>query len=147
MNLNNLPAVLPLLIPIIGMLIPIAFIVCSYLRRRDLLQAWHEQRMAAIAKGIELPPMPFNPDADDGAHGSTCERAANPNKNLLTGLVLMACGLGIGVFLWAIRPMIGIDIWSVGAIPALLGVAFVVYHYAGGRAAAAPAAPDPSQRG
>ncbi len=144
MNFNNLPTVLPFLIPIVGMLIPIAAIIFHYLQRRDLLRAWHEQRMAAIAKGIELPPMPF--DLNDESQCSASGSAANPNKNLLTGLILIACGFGVGVFLRAIRPMIGIDIWAAGAIPALLGVAFVIFHYAGGRAAIPPAENDPSQR-
>ena len=143
MNFNNVPALLPFLIPIVGMFIPIAAFFFSYLQRRDLLRAWHEQRMAAIAKGIELPPLPFDPNDESRCSGSG--NAANPNKNLLTGLILIGSGFGIGIFFRAIRPLIGIDIWTVGAIPALLGVAFVIYHFAGGRTTIPPAENDPSQ--
>lgn len=56
-------------VPILGVMIPIIAIVLGlglgmlklwldYRKKREILQAHHAERMAAIEKGIELPPLP-----------------------------------------------------------------------------------------
>lgn len=76
--------------------IPITIFYLRYRAKRDLTKAWHEQRLAAIDKGIELPPIP------EGLlnGGPQPVRPPRPPTDwsrwpLLFGLVFLGIGLGI----------------------------------------------------
>jgi hypothetical protein len=75
-------------VAIIGVLIPIVAIVMGlgigmlklsldYRKKREILQAHHAERMAAIEKGIELPPLPpqfYGPETSSLATGVIQDR-------------------------------------------------------------------------
>src|SRR5580658_1417162 len=80
-------------IPILGELIPIIAIVmglsvamlCLYLdfrKKRELFQLYHAERMAAIEKGIELPPLPPEFFGDSG------DREPKASRHRRQGLIL-----------------------------------------------------------
>lgn len=86
-------------IPVIAIAGGITFamfaIYLKFRRRRDLLQMYHAERMAAIEKGIELPPL--SPELlHDPAHGA-CSRSGRRYRGLITLLV----GAAITLAMWA----------------------------------------------
>lgn len=117
----------PFLIPIAAMAIPIVAIVTNYCQRRDLLHAWHHQRMAALEKGIELPAVP--PElANAFTDRQACAGPKKPESHLLAGLILMAVGGGVALLLHTMRSLTGFDFAVVGAVPGFIGVALLLYY-------------------
>ena len=49
---------IPIVAIIMSLSIPIVFALVDYRRRRDIVEANHKERMAAIERGMELPPLP-----------------------------------------------------------------------------------------
>jgi hypothetical protein len=64
--------------------IPIIWIVLNYRKRRRLMELHHTERMAAIERGMEIPPLPL--ELIDG-------RSARRRSSLLPGLVWFFIGL------------------------------------------------------
>ncbi len=117
----------PLLIPLAGIVvplsIPIVWIVLNYRKRRRLMELFHAERMAAIERGMELPPLPL--DLIDG-------RSNRRRSSLLPGLVWFFIGLAVFSG-WLITdfdddlPVIG------GLIPLGIGLAYLIYYGVEGR--------------
>jgi hypothetical protein len=118
----------PLLVPIfstaIVFSIPIVWIVLNYRKRRRLMELFHTERMAAIERGMELPPLPL--ELIDG-------RANRRRRtSLLPGLVWFFIGLAVFVG-WLMTgfdddlPVIG------GLIPLGIGLAYLIYYGVEGR--------------
>jgi hypothetical protein len=117
----------PLLIPLAGICvplsIPIIWIVLNYRKRRRLMELYHTERMAAIERGMELPPLPL--DLLDG-------RTRRRRSSLLPGLVWFFIGLAIFAG-WLMTgfdddlPVVG------GLIPLGIGLAYLIYYYVEGR--------------
>ena len=118
--------ILPLLIPIIaivmGMSIGMLTIYLNYRKRKEMFALYHQERMAAIEKGIELPPLPAEFFAEDG-------KARSPHGRLLAGLVWLFIGISLMVALHVTE--------SHGAffalIPMAIGLAFLIYYFAVGK--------------
>jgi hypothetical protein len=117
----------PLLVPIfstaIVFSIPIIWIVLNYRKRRRLMELYHAERMAAIERGMELPPLPL--DLIDS-------RSKRRRTSLLPGLVWFFIGLAVFAG-WLITgfdddlPVIG------GLIPLGIGLAYLIYYGVEGR--------------
>jgi hypothetical protein len=122
--------VLALFIPIIAifmsLLIPIVYSVVDYRRRRDIVEANHKERMAAIERGIEPPALPE----------SFYLSAKPPRRSgyLLAGLVWLFVGIGLFLALGAVA---GEDVRLFGLIPIGVGAAFLIYYAVEGRKLAA----------
>ena len=124
-----------MLVPALGVMIPIVAIIMGvgigmlrlwldYRNRRDLFQMHHAERMAAIEKGIELPPLP--PQFFQGYQRS----AGDPTGSLRAGLVLVF--LGAAIF-FALYSAVGSDIAPWGLVPGSIGVALLLYYALVGR--------------
>ncbi len=79
-----------LLIPIVAVImsltIPIVAIITEFAKRRTFYELHHKERLAAIEKGVELPPLP--PEfVGAGPKGRP--------RYLLRGLIWLFVGLGI----------------------------------------------------
>ena len=131
---------------VIGVFIPIVAIVMGcgtgmlslYLRhqkRQEMFALYHQERMAAIEKGAELPPLPedFFLDADghrprNSSHGT-----------LLSGLILIFIGLTLYLALHfsGVRTDGGGDAGLFALIPAGIGAACLIYYFVVGRKLAA----------
>ncbi len=92
---------LALLIPIVAIIGAFAsgmFSVYQKVRRqREMLQLYHAERMAAIEKGIELPPLPadlFN----EQSWGCTGRR--DPTRRRYSGILTLFVGVAITGALW-----------------------------------------------
>lgn len=119
------------IIPIFGIIfgvgmplsIPIVWIVLNYRKRRRLMELHHTERMAAIERGMDIPPLPM--ELIDG--GSPRRR----RTSLLPGLVWFFIGLALVVGMMLMNeddiPLIG------GLIPLGIGAAYLIYYFAEGR--------------
>jgi hypothetical protein len=122
--------VLALFIPIIAifmsLLIPIVYALVDYRRRRDIVEANHKERMAAIERGIEPPPLP-----------ESFYNAAKPPRRsgyLLAGLIWLFVGIGLFLALGAVA---GEDVRLFALIPIGVGAAFLIHYAVEGRKLAA----------
>jgi hypothetical protein len=120
------------LIPIFGIVFPIggtvvALIVwlnLNYRKRRKLMELHHAERMAAIERGMEIPPLPI--ELIDGRSVPKRRRTA-----LLPGLVWFFIGLALVV--GALVDRDGDIPVFVGLIPLGIGLAYLIYYFVEGR--------------
>jgi hypothetical protein len=125
------------LIPLFGMMIPIIAIVMgigvamlaiylSYRKRKDIFALYHQERMAAIEKGVDLPPLPEALLTEDGKP----LRPYNPRRHLLKGLAWLFVGIGLGLALWA---TVGYD-WALFSLVLTgIGLAHLIYYFVEGK--------------
>jgi hypothetical protein len=119
MSHDNLIPALSLLIPIISVTVSLAavivWIVVWYRRRVHEADCRHKERMAAIEKGLELPPEPLTPPAQTPPR----------SRYLLRGLIWLGVGLAItfGGQDW-LRESMGGSGWIAVAI----GAAYLIFY-------------------
>lgn len=116
------------LVPIFGIIfgaglplsIPIVYIALNYRKRKRLMELSHAERMAAIERGMEVPPLPL-----ELIDGRTKRRSS-----LLPGLVWFFIGLAMV----AGTISIGDDLPVVfGLVPLGIGLAYLIYYALEGR--------------
>lgn len=118
-----------ILIPLFGIVfsigLPLALVIVvialNYRKRRALMQLHHVERMAAIERGMDLPPLPL--ELIDG--GSSRRRSTS----LLPGLIWFFVGLTMTIALRAAE-------WDgalIGLVPAGVGLAYLIYYLVEGR--------------
>lgn len=116
----------PFLVPIFGIMfgcgIAVVAIWTSYQRRKHLFELFHQERMAAIDKGVEVPPLP-------DAFLSEDARPYSPRRNLLKGLIWLFVGLGALAGLFGMHE----DALLFALIPVGIGLAYLIYYFAVGR--------------
>jgi hypothetical protein len=118
------------LVPIFGIIfavglplsIPIIYIALNYRKRKRLMELSHAERMAAIERGMEVPPLPI--ELIDG-------QSRKRRSSLLPGLVWFFIGLAMvaGYLLG------GDDDLPVvfGLVPLGIGLAYLIYYAVEGR--------------
>ena len=118
MDAGAIGAFIPIVAIIFGIGIAIVGIITSHKEKVRRHELRHAERIAAMEKGLELPP----------------ELATDDDKNrprpLLTGMILV--GVGIGVFL-GLREVAGGGVENFALIPGLIGVAYLAYYFIEGR--------------
>jgi len=85
---------IPIVAIIMSLSIPIVFAIIDYRRRRDIVEAHHKERMAAIERGMELPPLP------DAYFQS--QRSDRRPRHLLVGMIWLFTGLALFAALWQV---------------------------------------------
>jgi hypothetical protein len=133
------------MIPIVALLIPIVAIVMvfgtgmlsiylNYRKRKDMFALYHQERMAAIEKGIDLPPVPQDFFQENGRSSRR-----SPHRVLLTGLVLLfvAPTLYFALHFTRTRTDAGGDAALFALIPGGIGAAYLIYYFTVGRKLAA----------
>lgn len=120
-------------IPIFGILfgiggpaaVVIIWFTLNYYKRRKLMELHHAERMAAIERGMEIPPLPI--ELIDGRSVPKRRRTA-----LLPGLVWFFIGLAlvIGVI---VGDTDGEMPMFVGLIPLGIGLAYLIYYFVEGK--------------
>ncbi len=116
------------LIPLFGIVfaiglplsIPIVFAVLNYRKRRRLMELHHAERMAAIERGMDVPPLPL--ELIDGQSGRR-------RTSLLPGLVWLFVGLAVLISMQSI----GEEEAIFGLIPTGVGLAYLIYYFTEGR--------------
>ena len=86
-------------------------------RQRDMI---HKERLAAIEKGIEPPPIP------DGFFG-TNRTDRSPSVYLLRGLIWFFLGIGIMAGLYWAHPELRQGA-ALGVIPLGIGIAYLIFY-------------------
>ena len=116
-------------IPIVAIIGGITSGIVRMLGRQRLLELAQQERIAAIQRGVnpaQLPPLspelfgdtsPFSPfDAEKRRH-----------QGLLVGGIVTTCaGVGVSVFLAALRPDGERFLWAVGIIPIAVGIGLLL---------------------
>ena len=117
------PGVIGVFIPIVAIVMGIGIGMLSiwseHKRKAQLLEQNHRERMHAIEKGIELPPLP--PNLVGMSSGPSTESAA---KSLRSGIMLVLIGV---ILFFAIGVAGGNEGALFGLIPAAVGFANLVY--------------------
>jgi hypothetical protein len=126
MNEEVVAVFIPIVAIVMSLGIPIIYQILDYRRRRDVVEAHHKERMAAIERGMELSALPE-------AFYGPLDRNKRP-RHLLTGMVWLF--IGIALFL-ALGAVAGEDVRFFGLIPAGVGLAFLIYYFIEGRHEAA----------
>jgi len=120
MNESNLVLLIPIVGIIFGVGVAIVAIIASHREKALRSEQRHKERLAAIEKGLELPPEP----AENGD--------AEPKKAI--GLRSGVTSLLIGIVLYfALREVAGSDVALFGLIPAAIGAANLVFYFLEGR--------------
>jgi hypothetical protein len=115
-----------------GMAIPMVFIGLSiavgmmtvyfnFRRRKEMFALFHQERMAAIEKGVELPPLPEEFFREGG------NQRWSPHHKLLVGLVLTFLGLGTACAMY-FTGRGEATWWSLILIG--LGMAYLLFYFA-----------------
>jgi hypothetical protein len=123
------------MVPILAIGLGMLTIYLNYRKRKEMFALYHQERMAAIEKGIELSPMP----QDFFLENSDPPRRRLSHGTLLGGLVLLFLGLTLYVALHVTVPRMdaGGDVALFALIPAGIGVACLIYYFTVGRKLAA----------
>lgn len=133
MNEDAVAVFIPIVAIFMSLLIPIVFSITDYRRRRDIVEANHKERMAAIERGMEVPQLP-----------ESFYLAMKPERRssyLLPGLIWLFVGVGVFVALGAVADD---EVRYLGVIPAGVGLAFLIYYLVEGRKSATGAPADPA---
>jgi peptidoglycan/LPS O-acetylase OafA/YrhL len=126
-----------MLVPLVSLLIPIVAIVMgvgigmltiylNYRKRKEMFALYHQERMAAIDKGIELPPLPDAFFTDDGKP----YRQRSPRRHLLTGMILLFIGIILFTAFYIDEQL---HTALLTLIPAGIGLAYLIFYFAVGR--------------
>jgi uncharacterized membrane protein YeiB len=114
------PEQMALLIPIFGIVFGIGAgivaIITQARRRGKEFELRHKERMAAIERGLDVPSEPLEP----------IERPKTHAQYLLRGMVWLGVGIAIT---FAAGDLVGDQVSRLGAIPAAVGIAYLIYYF------------------
>ena len=114
MDIEQMALLIPIFGIVLGIAVAIVAIVASHREKVSRAEFRHRERIAALEKGIELPPDPPEPEID---------RKIGSLKNGVMGVL-------IGVVLYfAIREVADASVALFGLIPAAIGVANLVSYF------------------
>ncbi len=105
---------IPIIAIVLGLGVVMLRIFFDFRKKREMFQLYHAERMAAIEKGIELPPLP-----DEFFQDRRLE--PSPVRNRRIGLILTFLGIAITAALWGT----GVPQYWWGGVPLALGLAFL----------------------
>jgi hypothetical protein len=123
------PQVLVFLIPITAIVMGIGMgmlaLWLDFRRKRDLFELHHKERMAAIEKGMDVPPLPPELFRD-------YRRRRAPADYLRRGLVLLLVGGAVVIALY-MSPGAGAKAAFWGLVPAAIGLGNLIFYFVEGR--------------
>ncbi|HSQ60987.1 MAG TPA: DUF6249 domain-containing protein [Acidobacteriota bacterium] len=118
-------SVLPIVIPVVAIIGGITLAIIRTVGQQRLAELERRERIAAIERGIDpaaLPP-PSMPGAYENGHGAG-NRTRRAHGLLIGGLVTVATGAGLAIFLSAVEP--NESHWTLGFLPIFVGLALLV---------------------
>ena len=126
MSSETLVPALAMLIPILTVTVSLAALIIWILvwhrRRVHELDCRHKERMAAIEKGLDLPPESLPPPAQMPPRA----------RYLLRGLIWLGVGLALTFAMRGVGPQVG----GVGWIATAVGAAYLIFYFVEGRKSA-----------
>lgn len=119
------PDVLALFIPIVAIIMGFGIgmlgLWFDYRKKREIFELHHKERMAAIEKGMDLPPLPAELFRDS-------RRRREPADYLRRGLVWLLVGIAIVIALLT-TPGAGPQGAFWGLLPAAVGLAQLIFYF------------------
>jgi hypothetical protein len=112
-----------LVIPVLGLLIPMVAVVAHYLAKAYSDRQRHQTIREFVRAGQPVPPE-LLAESPDGAWPRASQGQANPNRMLLPGAVNVGLGLGLMGMFAVLSP--GAWLWSIGLVPLCLGLCLLV---------------------
>jgi Domain of unknown function (DUF6249) len=97
----------------------VGYVYVTHQSRRKRLEIIHQERMAAMEKGIPLPEFPLDP--------ARIPRVPNPNVLPILGIVLLCLSVGAMIMLYVQAAAPGF--WVAPLPFAFLGVGFLAFHF------------------
>jgi len=98
-----------------------------YLKSRDRqrrLEIIHQERLAAMDKGIPLPELPIDPPPVD--------KRPDPHVPLILGIVLLAFGAGSMIAIGLVTKVGERNFWPMPLPVAMIGLGLMLYHFLAG---------------
>ncbi|WP_374675276.1 DUF6249 domain-containing protein [Ideonella sp.] len=121
---TSLKHIMPFLIPIVAIVMGVGIgmlaLWIDYRKKRDIFELHHKERMLAIERGMEVPPLP-----EALLAGQRDERCRTPGDDLRRGLMWLLVGLAIGVALFLNRSL---EAAAWGLIPMAVGAAHLLTY-------------------
>jgi hypothetical protein len=115
--------IVAIFIPISAIVMGIAFAMLSisldYRKKREIYQLYHAERLAAIEKGIDVPPLPR--EFFEGRRGDE----SAPMRHRRFGLILTFLGAALTVALWGA----GRHDYLWGLVPLSIGLAYLLSSF------------------
>jgi hypothetical protein len=124
MDTDALAVLIPIVAIVMSLSIPIVYTIMDYRRRRDIVEAHHRERLAAIERGVDIPPLP------ESFYQPISRRPPRTGSTLLPGLIWLFIGIALFVALSAVA---GHGVSYFGLIPAGIGLAYLIYYVVEGR--------------
>jgi Domain of unknown function (DUF6249) len=120
------PETLALTIPICAVVLALTSgmlkLWLDFRRKREAFQLHHAERMAAIEKGIDVPPLP--------AEFFQEQRSKRvPADNLKSGLTSLFIGIAVVIALRSMNDAAATNAWW-GLVPVGYGLALIIYYFA-----------------
>jgi hypothetical protein len=123
------PQVLVFFVPITAIVMGVGIgmlgLWLDYRKKREIFELHHKERMAAIEKGMEVPPLPAELFRD-------YRRRRTPADYLRRGLIWLLIGIAIVIALLA-TPDAGPKAAYWGLVPAAFGLAQLIFYFVEGR--------------
>jgi Domain of unknown function (DUF6249) len=123
-----------LLLPILAVVLTLTTVMLAiylgYRKKKEMFTLYHQERMAAIERGIEVPPIP---------EAFFMSPPTRPGRDLLKGLVWSFIGAAITIALYNNGEK---DEALFGLIPLGIGLAYLIYYAIEGRRGGKPPEPD-----
>jgi Domain of unknown function (DUF6249) len=122
-NIDMGPEIIGVFIPIVAIVMGIGIgmlaIWSEHKRKAQLLEQNHRERMHAIEKGLELPPLPANLVSTSNGPSTS-----SPEKAMRSGVMMTLLGI---LLFFAIVNVGAQEAALFGLIPAAIGIANLVY--------------------
>jgi hypothetical protein len=131
MDRDTLALLIPIIAITMGCGIPLMAIYVDYRKRKDMFALYHQERMAAIEKGIELPPLPEEFFKEEcGKRG----KSKTAHADFGWGLFWLLGGLALLVALY-FNEKGSSSLYAL--IPVAVGLHYLIYYYVVGKKEAA----------
>ncbi|WP_324152035.1 DUF6249 domain-containing protein [Ideonella sp.] len=126
-----MPFLIPIVAIVMGVGIGMLALWIDFRKKREIFELHHKERMLAIERGMEVPPLPEALFANSQRNA----RVSGPDDYLRRGLVLLLVGLALGIALAINRDL---ESASWGLIPMAVGLANLIFYATTRRAGTPP---------
>lgn len=116
---------IPFAIPVIAVVGAMTLAIIRVTGQQRLAELERRERIAAIERGVDpakLPPV-TGLDSYQNGHG-VGSRTRRAHGLMIGGLVLLAVGISMMVFLWSVEQ--DKKVWALGLMPFLIGIALLI---------------------
>jgi hypothetical protein len=111
---------IPIVAIIMGVGVAMLGVWTDYKRKSEMFEMHHKERLLAIERGMEVPPLPM-----EFFRGASGNLVGSPNDRLRYGLIWLLVGLALMIAL-ALNRSLESAAW--GLLPVAVGLANLIYY-------------------